>query len=135
MLRNKIYICQNIYQILKHLREVSLQCLLKVFNDIWETGEFPLSLRETPIIPFAKLGKDSRDPNNCRPIALTGCVYRTMERMINDWLVWFLESSSLIKESQSGFLKMRRTIDHFVHFETFVREGCLNGEHVVDNFF
>ena len=58
-----------------------------------------------------------------------------MERIINDCLVWFLESSSLIKESQGGLQKMRSTIDHLVHFDTFVREGFLNGEHMVSNFF
>ena len=28
------------YQILKHLPEASPQCLLKIFNNIWETGKF-----------------------------------------------------------------------------------------------
>ena len=31
------------YQILKHLPEASLQCLLKGFDNIWETGEKPPS--------------------------------------------------------------------------------------------
>ena len=123
------------YQILKHLPGASLQCLLKVFNNIWETGEFPPSWREATIIPIAKPGKDSKDPYNYRPIALTSCVCKTMERMINDRLVWYLESSSLITEAQSGFRKTRSIMDHLVRFETFVREGFLNGEHVVSIFF
>ena len=99
------------YQILKHLPEASLQCFLKVFNNIWETGEFPPSWREATIIPIAKPWKDCKDPNNFRPIALTSCVCKAMERMINDPLVWFLE--------------------------TFVREGFLNGQHsnVISIFF
>ena len=55
--------------------------------------------------------------------------------MINDHLVWYLESSSLITEAQSGFRKTRSTMDHLVRFETFVREGFLNREHVVSIFF
>ena len=54
-----------------------------------------------------------------------------MELMINDRLVWCLESSSLITEAQSGFRKTRSTMDHLVRSETFVREGFLNREHVV----
>ena len=123
------------YQILRHLPGASLQCLLKVFNNILETGKFPPSWREATIIPIAKPGKDSKDPNNYCPIALTSCVCKTMERMINDRLVWYLESSSLITEAQSGFRKTRSTMDHLVRFETFVREGFLNGEHVVSIFF
>ena len=52
--------------------------------------------------------------------------------MINDRLVWYLESSSLITEAQR---KTRSTMDHLVRFETFVREGFLNREHVVSIFF
>ena len=58
-----------------------------------------------------------------------------MERMIHDRHVWYLESSSLITEAQSGFRKTRSTIDHLVQFETFVREGFLDREHVVSIFF
>ena len=54
--------------------------------------------------------------------------------MINDRLVWYLESSSLITEAQSGFRKTRSTMDHLVRFETFVREGFLNREHVASIF-
>ena len=55
--------------------------------------------------------------------------------MINDRLVWFLESSSLIAEAQSGFRKTRSPMDHLDLFETFVREGFLKREHVVSIFF
>ena len=78
------------YQILKHLPETSLQCHLKEFNNIWETGEFPLSWREATITRIAKPGKDPKDLTNYSPIALSSCVCKTMERMINDHLVWFL---------------------------------------------
>ena len=94
-----------------------------VFNDIWETGEFHPSWREATIIPIAKPGKDSKDPNNYRPIALTSCVCKTMERMINDHLVWYLESSLLITEAQSGFRKTQSKMDHRVLFETFCKKG------------
>ena len=86
-------------------------------------------------MPIAKPGKDSKDPNNYRPIALTSCVCKTMERMINDLLDWYLESSSLITEAQSGFRKTQSTMDHLVRFVTCVREGFLKREHVVSIFF
>ena len=60
---------------------------------------------------------------------------KTMECMINDRLVWYIESCSLITEAQSGFRKTRSTMDHLVRFEAFVREGFLNREHVVSIFF
>ena len=62
-------------------------------------------------------------------------LFKRIEQMINDHLVWYLESSSLITEAQSGFCKTQSTMNHLVRFETFVREGFLNREHVVSIFF
>ena len=43
--------------------------------------------------------------------------------MINNRLVWLLDISSLIsREVNSGIRKGRSTMDHFGHFETFVKE-------------
>ena len=123
------------YQILKHLPDAALLCLLTSFNRIWDGGAFPPSWREATIIPIPKPDKDSTNANNYRPIALTSCICKTMERMINNRLVWFLESSAIITEAQSGFRKTRSTIDHLVRLETFVREGFVKKEHVVSVFF
>jgi hypothetical protein len=35
------------------------------------------------VIPIPKPGKDHSEPSNYRPIALSSCVCKTMERMIN----------------------------------------------------
>ena len=123
------------YQLLKHLPVQSLHVLLDIFNRIWETGEFPPSWREAIIIPVPKPGKDHTDPSNYRPIALTSCVCKTMERMINERLVWYLESNNLITEYQSGFRRQRSTTDHLIRFETFVREAFVKKEHLVAVFF
>ena len=46
------------YQMLKHLPPKSLQALLDIFNDVWETGTFPESWELSTIIPVPKPGKD-----------------------------------------------------------------------------
>ena len=58
-----------------------------------------------------------------------------MERMVNNRLVWFLESKNLINQNQCGFRKQRGTIDHLVKFETFIREAFIRKQHVVSVFF
>ena len=93
------------YQLLKHLPDVSMHALLSIFNRIWETGILPPSWKEAIVIPIAKPGKDSSNATNYRPIALTSCVCKTLERMINTRLVWFLESNNLVTNLQSGFQK------------------------------
>ena len=97
------------YQMLKHLPPKSLHALLDIFNDMWETGKFPESWELATIIPIPKPGKDHAEPNSYRPIALTSCLCKTLERMINARLVWYLESNNLISPVQSGFRSERST--------------------------
>ena len=90
-------------QILKHLPS---DALLNIMNEIWRTGKFPEDWHKKVIIPIPKPGKDKTEATNYRPIALTSCICKTMERMINDRLVWVLsESNNLISGNQAGFRK------------------------------
>ena len=123
------------YQMLKHLPPSSLQALLEIFNDMWETGKFPESWELATVIPVPKPGKDHTEPNNYRPIALTSCLCKTLERMINVRLVWYLESNNLISPVQSGFRSERCTNDNLVRLETFIRDAFVAKEHVVAVFF
>ena len=123
------------YQMLKHLPENFLLNLLYIFNTIWTTGVFPESWRLATIIPIPKPGKDHAEPTNYRPIALTSCLCKTLERMINKRLIWYLESNNLISPIQSGFRSERSTNDHLIRLETFIRDAFVNREHVVSVFF
>ena len=82
-----------------------------------------------------KPGKDHLDPINFRPIALTSCLCKTMERMINACLMWSLESWGLLSEKQCGIRKNHSMLDHLVHFETFIRNAFVKKEHVLTIFF
>ena len=123
------------YQLLKHVPDASLLLLLNIFNKIWISGDFPPDWRKAIIIPIPKPGKDPTNPSNYRPIALTSCICKTMERMINRGLVWYLESHNLLTNVQCGFRSRRSTVDHLVRFETFCREAFIHNQHLVSVFF
>ena len=123
------------YQILKHLPSDALETLLNIMNEIWRTGKFPEDWHKAVIIPIPKPGKDKTEATNYRPIALTSCICKTMERMINDRLVWFLESNNLISGNQAGFRKNYSTNDHLVRLESFIRDAFIKKEHCVAIFF
>ena len=82
------------YQFLKPLPFRSMK--LRIFNQVWHTGILPYSWKESIVIPIPKQGKDSTNPENYRPIALASCICKTMERMVNVRLVWFLEKTNLL---------------------------------------
>ena len=123
------------YQMLKTFPPKSLKTLLAIFNDTLETGKFPESWELATIIPIPKPGKDHAEPTNYRPIALTSCICKTLERVINTRLVWYLEFNNLISPVQSGFRSERSTNDNLVRLETFIRDAFVKKEHVVAVFF
>jgi len=118
------------YQMLKHLPDITLETLLQIINDHWISGLFPPSWRQAVVLPIPKADKDRTDPNSHRPIALTSCLCKVVEWMINNRLVWYLEKKKIISKMQSSFRKRRSTTDQLIRLETFVRESFIQKQHV-----
>jgi len=114
---------------LKHLLLEVLNTLLNILIDIWLTGNFPSSWCHSYVVPITKPGKDTSNPTNCCPIALTSCVCKVMERMVNNRLVWYLERNKIITHTQSGFCIGRSTT------ESFVREAFIQKHHATAIFW
>ena len=123
------------YQLLKHLPNDTKSLLLSIFNNVWSSGNIPQNWKEAIVIPIPKPDKDDTIPSNYRPISLTSCLCKTLERMINVRLIWYLESQNIITNMQSGFRKHRSTTDHLVRLETFIREAFTKKHHLVSIFF
>lgn len=119
----------------KHMPENGREYLLKVFNLLWQENHFHPAWRSANVLPIPKPGKDHSDPVNYRPIALTSCVCKLFERMINNRLVEFLENKKQLSNIQCGFRKNRSAVDHLVRFDTFVRQAFAKGQKVGAVFF
>ena len=126
---------QVLFQLLTHLPNSAPSVRLKVYNHVWESGCFPPSWREAVVVPIPKPVKDHSDPGSFRRVALTSCLCKTMERMINARLMWSLESQGLLSEKQCGFRKNHSTLDHLFRFEKNVRNAFVKKEHVSTIFF
>ena len=123
------------YEILRHLPIETLHILLDIINETWKSDTFPESWREALIISIPKPGKDHFNPLNYRPIALTSCICKTVERMVNERLVWYLEKNGLLAKQQCGYRANRSTVDHLVRLETFIRDAFIQNQHLVTVFF
>ncbi|GFV87622.1 probable RNA-directed DNA polymerase from transposon X-element [Trichonephila clavipes] len=123
------------YIMLRHLSESSILSLLLLFNRIWETHVFPTQWCHAHVLPFPKPGKDPTSAINYRPIALTSCLSKLMERMVSARLMFHLESHNLLSPLQSGFRKSRSTTDNLLRLETSIREAFVKKQYNISVFF
>lgn len=123
------------YLMLKHLPPSSLIFLLALFNRVWSEGDFPPSWREALVLPFVKPGKSGSSPSEYRPIALTSCLCKLLERMVNFRLMWHLESASLLSSCQFGFRHARSTADPLAYLDTYITSAFARRESVLAVFF
>lgn len=123
------------YTMLSHLPKASKLVLLEFFNQVWIQGTFPSAWKIATVIPLLKSGKESSSPTSYRPIALTSCIGKTFERMVNNRLVYFLEENKCLSELQCGFRTGRSTTDHLVRVETMIREAFVRRQHCLSVFF
>ena len=73
-------------EMLIHLGCAAVCKLLQIFNHSWEQGVLPQIWREATMIPILKKLKDPKKANSYRPVILTSCVVKTMERIVNERL-------------------------------------------------
>ena len=118
-------------KMITHLPEQTKNYLLMFFNKIWDIGKLPKAWKESTIIPIPKPKKDTSDPRNYRPIALTSVLSKVMEKMVNNRLLNYLESRYIFDKHQCGGRRQRSTLDHLVRLETLVRNSFANGKHTL----
>jgi ribonuclease HI len=102
------------YDMLRNMPEEGKQMLLNLYNLVWSSGKMPSVWKTGIVVPIPKQGKDKTDPRSYRPISLTSCLCKVMERMIKNRLEHEFEHNGLLHPWQSGFRKGRRTTDHLV---------------------
>ena len=79
--------------------------ILRAFNESYQEGTLPPSLRQTVISCLPKGNKPRDDLKNWRPISLTSVLYKMVTSVIATRLKKVL--SELISDCQTGFIKGR----------------------------
>ncbi len=112
------------FSFLHHFPSQQLKSLLKFYNYIYANG-FPHQWREAIIVPILKPGKPATSASSYRPIALTNCLCKIMEKMINYRLQAQLERCAFFSPYHSGFRAGHSTVDALFRLETEARESLL----------
>ena len=73
------------------------------------------------MIPIQKKGKSKTEAY--RPISLTSCIVKLLERIINARLKWFLESEQLLAPQQAGFREHHCSEDQTTYLAQEFEDG------------
>ena len=75
------------------------------------------------MIPIHKKGKDRSKADSYRPISLTSCTGKLMERLINTRLTWYLEKEKILIPNQAGFRQHRSTEDQATYLAQEIEDA------------
>lgn len=123
------------YSMIRHMPTHTKFKLLHAYNRIWQTGIFPQAWKIAVIIPILKEGKQCQIPSSYRPISLTCCLSKILEKMVSIRLMWYLEVNDLLSENQVGCRRKRSAVDGLIRLENDIRETFANQEHAVAVMF
>ena len=111
------------YSMIRRSHESCHHFLIAIYNKIFDTGIYSPQWQSSTVLSFPKPGKNSTLEENFRPISLTSCVGKLMEKIINNRLTFFLESNNHLPPEQFGFRKMHSTIDALNRFTTDISKS------------
>ena len=111
---------------LKNLGDGALDILLQIFNLSLSSGVCPQIWRNAIIIPLLKAGKQASQLESFRPISLTSCVVKLLERMIGERLYHFAESQGWFSSLQAGFRRGRSCEDQILKITQAIEDGFHN---------
>ncbi len=111
------------YSHIKHLPNVALEYLARLYQTAWECCYFPDIWKAGITILLPKSGKERSDPKNYRPITLLSALGKTFERFVNNELTKSIEAKNIIPESQAGFRANRSTHDQLFKIGEGISDG------------
>lgn len=95
--------------------------LLDIFNNLLEEGTFPESWHHSLVFLIPK-----NNSNKYRPISLTSCCLKLLEKLILSRLDWWIEKNHLLPKCQFGFRKNKSCQDNIAILTTEIYNGFIS---------
>ena len=126
----------NIFtDMLKNAGEEMTKAIHNLFQMSWETSKVPDKWKEAEVKFLRKSGKKSyHDASAYRPISLTSCLCKCLERLITHRLYGFVEHFGLLDDEQEGFRRFRGTTDALLRLTQNIFNGFNQKEHTAALF-
>lgn len=117
------------YMMIKKLDTEFRISLLEIINKIWLTAIIPYLWRKFQIHFIDKIGK-----KKVRPIALSSCMGKLIERMVNERLIWWAENNKIIYNSQNGFRRGKSCVNNLVKITSDIKSTIYRGDYSLAAF-
>ena len=120
-------------QLLKSCAASLAYPLQLIFSLVITQGTFPMKWREAIIVPLFKSGSRC-SPSNYRPISLTSVCSKSLERILSQHIVTYLNDNSILSNQQYGFRSGMSTEDQLIlTYGTICK--CVDSGGMVDMIF
>lgn len=74
---------------------------------------------------------DKGNKEKVRPITLSSCVRKVLEKMVNERLIWWAEKQNILDKNQNGFRRGKSTIDNLAKIVADIEISFRTGEHTL----
>ena len=108
---------------LKNLPPIAIEFLQRLFNACWSHSVCPQAWKKATIIPLLKPSKPPSDIASYRPVSLTSCFGKALERIINRRLGFICEQNANIPCYQAGYRPLFSTEVQVLRVSQSVADG------------
>ena len=108
---------------LKELGPIALNELLAICNLSLLDASCPQEWRNAIIIPLLKACKSPADLASYRPVSLTSCVAKVIERMLADRIYYLAETQGWFSSIQAGFRRGHSCVDQIIRISQAIEDG------------
>lgn len=109
-------------EFLKAPQHVIALFLTKLFNSVFDNGQFPAEWTKSVIVPLHKKG-DINNPENYRGISLLSIISKLFTSILNKRFYNWAENENKICEEQAGFREGYSTVDHIFTLVTMIKSS------------
>ena len=115
-------------KVIKLFLPTLINILPGIFQNSLNQGIFPKYWKSGAVTPIFKNKGSRSDPNNYRPITLTCCLGKLLEKIVNNRMTEFFDQHHLLSDSQSGFRKNDSTTCQLLSISHMLLQNCAKGK-------
>lgn len=117
-------------RLIKIIGKYLIKPLTLLYNKSLSLGEVPQQWKMANVSAIFKGKGDEHDPTNYRPISVTSCLGKMLEKIIFKYLFNYLQDFEILTKYQSGFRPRDSTVNQLLEIYNIIIENLDKGKDV-----